>query len=199
MTLCWERNPRLRPNFVQVIEMLLNDVNSHFREVSFYHTSYLKGQERSGTSGDRSTSAPSSAGNAPLNGVGGGAVDAEDEEEEDSTAETPLRKAQSASFNPDSSSLNDMDDDRLQRCFSDCIEDDDDDDEDEAVAAVCAGCDVTVGAAGGGQRGCSPLGTREEKQPSDGSKGSKVSNLSNGSIVNGRMCFPQQGSRTTAC
>lgn len=195
MTLCWERNPRLRPNFVQVIEMLLNDVNSHFREVSFYHTSYLKGQERSGTSGDRSTSAPSSAGNAPLNGLGG-AGDAEDEEEEDSTAETPLRKAQSASFNPDSSSLNDMDDDRLQRCFSDCIEDDDDD---EAVATVCAGDDVTVGAAGGGQRGCSPLGTREEKQPSDGSKGSKVSNLSNGSIVNGRMCFPQQGSRTTAC
>lgn len=194
MTLCWERNPRLRPNFVQVIEMLLNDVNSHFREVSFYHTSYLKGQERSGAPGDRPSAPSGAAGGSPSAG------DAEDEEE-DSTAETPLRQAPSAGFNPDSSSLNDMDDDRLQRCFSDCIDDDEDDDEDICVGDVCCDAVAAGGGAGapGGRRGCSPPGTRDEKLPSDGSKGSKVSNLSNGSIINGRMCFSQQGSRTTAC
>lgn len=195
MMLCWERNPRLRPNFVQVIEMLLNDVSSHFREVSFYHTSYLKGQERSGAPGDRPSAPSGAAGGAPSAG------DAEDEEE-DSTAETPLRQAPSAGFNPDSSSLNDMDDDRLQRCFSDCIDDDEDDDNDDVcVGDVC--CDAVAAGGGvgapGGRRGCSPPGTRDEKLPSDGSKGSKVSNLSNGSIINGRMCFSQQGSRTTAC
>lgn len=192
MKLCWERNPRSRPNFVQVIEMLLLDVNGRFKEVSFYHTTYLKGQEkgpRNGGGGGEHSSAGAS---------NGAARDAEelDEDEDDSTAETPLRKVPEEecsggdAFNADASSLNDMDDDRLQRCFSDSI---DDDAEGEGFAPSSPLARAIL------RHPSPPRGRREDMPPSDGSKGSKVSNLSNGSIVNGRMCFPQQGSRTTAC
>lgn len=212
MTLCWERVPRTRPNFLQVIEMLLNDVGPQFKEVSFYHTCYLRGQER------RSSAA------ADRNGAGPAAGDFDEEEEEEEnppTAETPLCNAPTAPpseqrprlFNSDVSSLNDMDEDHLQRCFSDEIEDDDDPDMDagDLVLSLAADDDgpsvstaVPPSLAG---RSTSPSAREEPKlggggdelPPSDGSKGSKVSNLSNGSIVNGRMCFPQLGSRTTAC
>lgn len=204
MKLCWERIPRSRPNFLQVIEMLLNDVGPHFKDVSFYHTCYLKNQERR-------SSVP-----VEKNGAGATAGDFDEEEEEENlTAETPLCNAPSAAseqrprgFVPDVSSLDDMDEDHLQRCFSDEIEDDDDPDMDAADLALSLDAgeppvSVYMPSSHGGQN--SPL--REEQQqrpgdelpPSDGSKGSKVSNLSNGSIVNGRMCFPQLGSRTTAC
>lgn len=204
MKLCWERIPRSRPNFLQVIEMLLNDVGPHFKDVSFYHTCYLKNQERR-------SSVP-----MEKNGAGATAGDFDEEEEEENlTAETPLCNAPSAAseqrprgFVPDVSSLDDMDEDHLQRCFSDEIDDDDDPDMDAADLALSLDAgeppvSVYMPPSHGGQN--SPL--REEQQqrpgdelpPSDGSKGSKVSNLSNGSIVNGRMCFPQLGSRTTAC
>lgn len=206
MKLCWERIPRSRPNFTQVIEMLLNDVGPHFKEVSFYHTCHLKHQERR-------SSVPTDK-----NGAGATAGDFDEEEEEENlTAETPLCNAPSTApeqrprgFMPDVSSLNDMDEDHLQRCFSDEIEDDDDPDMDAA--------DLALGLAAGDPpvsvfmvpSHCghnSPLREEQQQQqrsgdelpPSDGSKGSKVSNLSNGSIVNGRMCFPQLGNRTTAC
>ncbi|KAL1429959.1 hypothetical protein MTO96_015453 [Rhipicephalus appendiculatus] len=206
MKLCWERIPRSRPNFVQVIEMLLNDVGPHFKEVSFYHTCYLKNQERR-------SSVPTDK-----NGAGATAGDFDEEEEEENlTAETPLCNAPTTAseqrprgFMPDVSSLNDMDEDHLQRCFSDEIEDDDDPDMDAAdlalsLAAVDPPVSVYMPPSHGGHN--SPLREEQQQQqrpgdelpPSDGSKGSKVSNLSNGSIVNGRMCFPQLGSRTTAC
>ncbi|KAH7963205.1 hypothetical protein HPB52_020042 [Rhipicephalus sanguineus] len=143
MKLCWERIPRSRPNFVQVIEMLLNDVGPHFKE---------------------------------------------EEEEENLTAETPLCNAPTTAseqrprgFMPDVSSLNDMDEDHLQRCFSDEIEDDDDPDMDAADLALdlAAGdppVSVYVPPSHGGQN--SPLHKQEQQQrpgdelpPSDGSKG----------------------------
>ncbi|KAL3191714.1 hypothetical protein MRX96_059600 [Rhipicephalus microplus] len=152
------------------------------------------------------------------NGAGATAGDFDEEEEEENlTAETPLCNVPSTAseqrprgFMPDVSSLNDMDEDHLQRCFCDEIEDDDDPDMDAA--------DLALGLAAGDPpvsvfmvpSHCghnSPLREEQQQQqrsgdelpPSDGSKGSKVSNLSNGSIVNGRMCFPQLGNRTTAC
>ncbi|GIY26330.1 insulin receptor [Caerostris darwini] len=39
MELCWAKNPKARPTFTELIDMLLPDVNqNHFREVSFYFT-----------------------------------------------------------------------------------------------------------------------------------------------------------------
>jgi insulin receptor len=39
MTLCWARNPKARPTFVEIIEMLLPDVeNTKFVDISWYHT-----------------------------------------------------------------------------------------------------------------------------------------------------------------
>lgn len=209
MTLCWERVPRTRPNFLQVIEMLLSDVGPQFKEVSFYHTCYLRGQERrSSAAADKNAAGPA------------GDFDEEEEEEENPpTAETPLCNAPAAPpseqrprlFNSDVSSLNDMDEDHLQRCFSDEIEDDDDPDMDAGDLVLGLGPDEpsvsTVVPPSLAGRSTSPSAREEQKlggggdelPPSDGSKGSKVSNLSNGSIVNGRMCFPQLGSRTTAC
>lgn len=38
MTMCWARNPKARPTFVEIIEMLLPDVeHSKFAAFSFYH------------------------------------------------------------------------------------------------------------------------------------------------------------------
>lgn len=39
MDLCWDRNPKARPTFIELIDMLLPDINhAKFREVSFYFT-----------------------------------------------------------------------------------------------------------------------------------------------------------------
>lgn len=166
MKLCWLRNPRARPKFVEVIEMLLQDVNSRFREVSFYHTSELK--SRGSGHGARSSEEPQEK-------------DEEEEEEEEATAEAPLWQL------PDAASLQEMDDEKLQKCFSDCIDDDDDDDE------------VPIRT----ERRTSTSERRRDPPTSlpssDGSKGSKVSTVSNGSLANGRMCFTMPGGRTTAC
>ena len=36
MSLCWSRSPKHRPNFIEVIEFLLNDSNEHFLKVSYF-------------------------------------------------------------------------------------------------------------------------------------------------------------------
>ncbi|KAG8185562.1 hypothetical protein JTE90_017566 [Oedothorax gibbosus] len=39
MELCWAKNPKARPTFIELIDMLMPDINqSRFREVSFYFT-----------------------------------------------------------------------------------------------------------------------------------------------------------------
>lgn len=39
MELCWAKNPKARPTFIELIDMLLPDINQkRFREVSFYFT-----------------------------------------------------------------------------------------------------------------------------------------------------------------
>ena len=33
---CWSRSPKSRPNFIEVIEMLINDTNEQFLKISYY-------------------------------------------------------------------------------------------------------------------------------------------------------------------
>lgn len=43
MDLCWDKNPKARPTFIELIDMLLPDINElKFREVSFYFTQRLE-------------------------------------------------------------------------------------------------------------------------------------------------------------
>lgn len=39
--MCWHRNPKARPTFIEIIEMLLPELNQKFHQVSFYHTQHL--------------------------------------------------------------------------------------------------------------------------------------------------------------
>jgi insulin receptor len=43
MRRCWQHRPTARPSFMDIITMLLEDANSHFQTVSFYHSP--QGQE----------------------------------------------------------------------------------------------------------------------------------------------------------
>lgn len=38
MRRCWQHRPSGRPTFMEIIEMLLDDVNQNFRNISFYFT-----------------------------------------------------------------------------------------------------------------------------------------------------------------
>ncbi|XP_076334616.1 insulin-like peptide receptor [Tachypleus tridentatus] len=42
MRLCWYPNPKARPTFTELIEILLPDVPNHFQEVSFYFTQHTE-------------------------------------------------------------------------------------------------------------------------------------------------------------
>ncbi|KAG9332232.1 hypothetical protein JZ751_015523 [Albula glossodonta] len=45
MHMCWQYNPKMRPSFLEVIEMLKEDLHPSFREVSFYHSEENKAPE----------------------------------------------------------------------------------------------------------------------------------------------------------
>lgn len=47
MKLCWQQSTLQRPTFVEIIEILRDDLPQSFREVSFYDTEYLKEQQHS--------------------------------------------------------------------------------------------------------------------------------------------------------
>lgn len=38
MRRCWQHRPSARPTFMEIIEMLLDDVNQNFRNIAFYFT-----------------------------------------------------------------------------------------------------------------------------------------------------------------
>jgi insulin receptor len=38
MSMCWQYNPKMRPTFQEIIEMLKEDVHPSFREVSFFYS-----------------------------------------------------------------------------------------------------------------------------------------------------------------
>ncbi|XP_055740156.1 insulin receptor-like [Salvelinus fontinalis] len=46
MSMCWQYNPKLRPSFQEIIEMLHEDLHQSFQEVSFYYSQENKPQEQ---------------------------------------------------------------------------------------------------------------------------------------------------------
>ncbi|KAK6291194.1 hypothetical protein J4Q44_G00384050 [Coregonus suidteri] len=46
MSMCWQYNPKLRPSFREIIEMLHEDLHQSFQEVSFYYSQENKPQEQ---------------------------------------------------------------------------------------------------------------------------------------------------------
>uniref|UniRef100_A0A4W5RFB8 Tyrosine-protein kinase receptor n=1 Tax=Hucho hucho TaxID=62062 RepID=A0A4W5RFB8_9TELE len=46
MSMCWQYNPKLRPSFQEIIEMLHEDLHRSFQEVSFYYSQENKPQEQ---------------------------------------------------------------------------------------------------------------------------------------------------------
>ncbi|KAJ7308412.1 hypothetical protein JRQ81_008957 [Phrynocephalus forsythii] len=46
MQMCWQYNPKMRPTFVEIIEMLLEDLHPSFQEVSFFCSEENKPPER---------------------------------------------------------------------------------------------------------------------------------------------------------
>eukprot|EP00063_Salmo_salar_P021772 XP_013996607.1 PREDICTED: insulin receptor-like isoform X1 [Salmo salar] len=46
MSMCWQYNPKLRPSFQEIIEMLHEDLHQSFQEVSFYYSQENKPPEQ---------------------------------------------------------------------------------------------------------------------------------------------------------
>uniref|UniRef100_A0A4W5LTP3 Tyrosine-protein kinase catalytic domain-containing protein n=1 Tax=Hucho hucho TaxID=62062 RepID=A0A4W5LTP3_9TELE len=46
MSMCWQYNPKLRPSFQEIIEMLQEDLHQSFQEVSFYYSQENKPPEQ---------------------------------------------------------------------------------------------------------------------------------------------------------
>lgn len=38
MTLCWQYNPKLRPTFLHLVELLEKDVSDAYKKRSYYHS-----------------------------------------------------------------------------------------------------------------------------------------------------------------
>lgn len=38
MQMCWQYNPKMRPTFIEIIEMLKEDLHPSFHEVSFFYS-----------------------------------------------------------------------------------------------------------------------------------------------------------------
>lgn len=191
MKLCWEKNPKARPTFIELIEFLLPDViTSDFSEKSFYYDQ--RGQPCS----------PDVV---------------EEDDGETATPVTPLKSSlicrNIVSLGSSREALNGAaDSDSNIRYFpgvtSAALMD--------AVNGVCLICgDRTCGGScgnalplnaanatlieEGNATGVRILGSNNggSRGTSEGSKGSKVSNLSNGSVQNGHVHFAQ--GRTTTC
>lgn len=45
MRWCWQKNPKNRPTFLQILESVKDDLKPAFQEVSFFYTSYHKHRE----------------------------------------------------------------------------------------------------------------------------------------------------------
>lgn len=152
MVMCWHRNPRARPTFIEIIETLLKDASPKFRQVSYYHTQHLT------STGDT---------------------------DDASTPTTPLR---SPGHDLDDSDLN------AYRYFPSAMFLPDDDSHHEHnnldVIASSSNCEPEITNSNEGSKGVSI-------NYSDGSKGSKISTFSNGSIANGHINVNLE--RTTQC
>lgn len=45
MQMCWQYNPKMRPSFPEIIEMLKDDLHPTFQEVSFFYSEENKAPE----------------------------------------------------------------------------------------------------------------------------------------------------------
>lgn len=142
MEMCWHRNPKARPTFIEIIEMLLPELNQKFHQVSFYHTQHLP--------------------NSP------------DHNDADAPPTTPLR-----------SPVRDEDNDQsVYRYFPSATQIPEENfnftfDSGDAIASS-SNYRAEASNSNEGSKGVSV-------NYSDGSKGSKISNISNGSIPNGHV------------
>lgn len=152
MTMCWHKNPKARPTFIELIEMLLKDVSLKFRQVSFYYTQHL-------------TSAS--------------------EMDEAATPNTPLR-----------SSVREEDNDQNSYRYFPTVtqlpEGNHNHDSSDAYGTGASNTNFATNASNSNE-GSKNLPVNY----SDGSKGSKISNLSNGSVANGHISVNFE--RTTEC
>ena len=177
MNLCWARNPKARPTFVEIIEMLLPDVETtEFHTVSYYH-------------GERSQKRPPSQEDAESTPLNSASKDAEDNDGDKVPVKFFPNPSNQWMF-PASTDPREGGEAALQI---------DNDSEDNS----CAEGDVAKKPKGEKANGTSlvkrvrfPFTDKGASiQSSDGSKGSKISSAtSNGSLVNGHI-----PSNTTTC
>ncbi|XP_023210808.1 insulin-like peptide receptor isoform X2 [Centruroides sculpturatus] len=173
MKLCWAKNPKARPTFTELIEILLPDVNERFKKVSFYFTQYQQMclQETDVDQVDTATPA------TPLKSQG-----AWDESSlashDNSDEEMDIRYFPSVKIVQDKEKktlpLDTLDKESVEE--SNCRTDQSSEDN---------------------SKGLSIHSNEGSKGISDDSKSSKVSNLSNGSLANGNIPYP--AGRTSVC
>lgn len=142
MVMCWHKNPKARPTFLEIIEMLLPDVSSKFHRDSFYFTQrHLMNPVDTDDAATPTTPLRSSV-------------------REDDNSESAYRYFPSATQLPEESSHQD--------------------EPSTSVAVDVSSSDFRAEASNDGSKGISV-------NYSDGSKGSKISSISNGSVANGHV------------
>lgn len=152
MAMCWKKNPKARPTFVEIIGMLLPDVNTKFCSTSYYFMQHLSNF-----------------------------VDGED----GATPTTPLR----------SSAREEDNDQNAYRYFPSATQLPEENSNpqpsnDVDALASSSNCRADTTSLNDGSKGVSI-------NYSDGSKGSKISNVSNGSVANGHISLNL--GRSTEC
>lgn len=158
MAMCWHKNSKARPTFIEIIEMLLPDVNPKFHTLSYYHTQRLVTNSIDIEEADTP--------NTPLRSS------AHDESLSADSNQT-FRYFPSATVIPEDGNMNG--DGPVTA-----------NDTDGPVAALDAGPAVGDVATG--------LNSNEGSKAisinySEGSKGSKISTYSNGSVSNGHVVY----------
>ena len=143
MAMCWHKNPKARPTFIEIIEILLPELNQKFHQVSFYHTQHLPNN-----ADQEDADAPTSPLKSPAH--------------EDDNDQSVYQYFPSATQIPE---------DNPNFIF---------DNGGDAIACSSSNYGAEASNSNEGSKGVSI-------NYSDGSKGSKISNISNGSIPNGHV------------
>lgn len=173
MKLCWAKNPKARPTFTELIEVLLPDVNERFKKVSFYYTQYQQMclQETDVEHADAAT--PATPLKSPCQWDESSLASHDNSDEEMDIRYFPTVKI--AQDKEKKSHQLDM----LDK---------------ESVDEVNCRTDQSIE---DNSKGLSIHSNEGSKGVSDDSKSSKVSNLSNGSLANGNIPYP--AGRTSIC
>lgn len=194
MTMCWARNPKARPTFINIIEMLLSDVaNTRFVETSWYHTHWLVQRNAAQEQEDHSSES------SPLTNKDGSFLGEDGEKsiltgdgygDDEPGSDTPIR------FFP--SILSRTEDESVLSGDKSCLKSDS-----NSNSEAPSDLRQSNGTKPNGDMVVAPMipvivvdgdNSKTSMKSSDGSKGSKASTTSNGSVCNGhaKHC-------TTAC